>query len=122
MKILPGDLLHSLKINWSNGFEVVRSNSLNEVTTHRIENLPDGGERRTNLFPDGTQTSMLIGTDGGSSTNLPDGTSMSVLEGPDPRFGMQASLAKNQSLSTPGGLTSNTTLVDRPPWPTPMTP
>ena len=91
-----------------NGLEVVRNNSLNEVTTHRIENLSAGGELRTNLLPDGTQTSTLIGTDGGSSTNLPDGTSMSVLEGPDPRFGMQVSLAKIQSLSTPGGLTSNT--------------
>ena len=48
---------------------------------------------------------MLIGTDGSRKTTLADGTITNLLNGPDPRFSMQAPLPKSLTTTT-GGLTA----------------
>jgi YD repeat-containing protein len=89
-------------------YTVSRSTALNGTTTYQIDNLTTGNERRVNTFPDGTQTELLIGTDGSRKTTLADGTVINLLQGPDPRFSMLTPLAKNLSVTT-GGLTSTLT-------------
>jgi RHS repeat-associated protein len=86
-------------------YTVSRTTALNRTTTYEIDNLTTGNERRANTFPDGTQTELLIGTDGSRKTTLADGTVVNLLQGPDPRFSMLTPLAKSVSITT-GALTS----------------
>src|SRR5215471_17974850 len=57
----------------------------------------------------GPRRALLIGTNGSRKTTLADGTVVNLLEGPDPRFSMQATLPATQTITTPGGLTATTT-------------
>ena len=76
------------------------------TTTYQVESLLTGDQRRVHLprwHPDRGD----IGTDGSRKTTLADGTDH-LLEGPDPRFSMQAPLPKSLTTTT-GGLTSTLT-------------
>jgi RHS repeat-associated protein len=79
--------------------------SLGRTTTHKVEYPLVGGMKRTDTAPDGTVTTRVIGTDGSITMTLADGTLISSLDGPDPRFSMMAPIQKSLSTST-GGLTS----------------
>src|SRR5262249_38512874 len=96
------------RTDFSNGYEVTRTTALNRATRYRVERPTTGGQRRVNTFPDGTQTQVQFGTDGSRVTILPDGPVSTLLEGPDPRFAMQAPLPRSLSITT-GGLTSTMT-------------
>ena len=52
---------------------------------------------------------IVIGTDGTRTTTTPDGTFTLALDGPDPRFGMQAPILKSLTVQTPSALTSTLT-------------
>jgi RHS repeat-associated protein len=86
-------------------YTVSLSTALNRTTIYQIQNLSTGDELRVNTSPDATQTQLHIGTDGSRNTTFADGTILSLLQGPDPRFGMQTPLAKSLNTTT-GGLTS----------------
>ncbi|WP_169247104.1 RHS repeat-associated core domain-containing protein [Candidatus Competibacter phosphatis] len=90
------------------GYQVSRTTALNRVTTHRVESLATGGQHQINTWPDGTRSEVLSGTDGSQKTTSADGTVSNLLQGPDPRFGMQAPFGKNLTTTT-GGLTSTLT-------------
>ncbi|MBK1717696.1 RHS repeat-associated core domain-containing protein, partial [Thiocystis violacea] len=90
------------------GHESTVTSGLGLASTHRVETLTTGEQRRTHLYPDGTTTITLNGTNGGVQTTLPDGTATVVKQGPDPRFGMQSPVMTETSLST-GGLTATST-------------
>lgn len=92
-----------------NGYEVARTTALGRTTRYRVEYLSTGGQRRIVSFPDGTQSELVIGADGSRATTTPDGTVTTILQGPDPRFGMQAPLASSVTVRTPGGLTYTAT-------------
>jgi RHS repeat-associated protein len=96
------------RTEFANGYEVTRTTALNRATRYRVERLTTGDQLRANMFPDGTQTQVQIGTDGSLVTTLPDGTVTNLLEGPDPRFAMQAPLPKSLTTTT-GGLISTVT-------------
>src|SRR6266496_2041481 len=51
----------------------------------------------------------IIGTDGLTTTTSPDNSTDTLLEGPDPRWGMQAPLSKTATTRTPSGLQSTVT-------------
>jgi len=95
----------------SNGYEASMSSAENRTTTYRVENLATGDKRRTNLHPDGTRTITLTQTNGTITDTAADGTVTTAIEGPDPRFGMQAPITRSLSIKTPGGrtLTATTT-------------
>jgi len=103
----------------SNGYAVALTTALGLTTTYQVEWLP-GGYRRLIVEPSGVQTEIVQQPDGRRVTILPDGTVFTLLEGPDPRFGMQAPVPKSAIISTPGGLTSKVmmtrtvTLADYP--------
>jgi RHS repeat-associated protein len=72
--------------------------------SYRIEQLPTGDEQRTNTAADGTQTVQTYGADSSQTATDPSGTTTSITQSPDPRFGMQAPLT-SQSIAMPSGLT-----------------
>jgi YD repeat-containing protein len=91
-----------------NGFAATRTTALNRTTTYTVENLPIGDQKRSVTAPDGIKTETLTQTNGTVKTTAPDGTVTVAIQGPDPRFGMQAPITKSQTV-TSGGLTSTLT-------------
>ena len=82
--------------------------ALGHTTTYQTESLTTGDERRINTSPDGVQAELFVGADGRRKATQPDGI-IDLLEGPDPRFSMQAPIAKSVNI-TRGGLTSTVTV------------
>jgi RHS repeat-associated protein len=80
--------------------------ALGRTTTYLVERQSTGSMRRVKIDPSGLQSATEIGTDGGRRITHADGTVMSLIAGPDPRFGTQAPVAQNFTLTTPSGLTS----------------
>ncbi len=93
----------------ANGFSVALTTALGRTTTYQVERLPTGDQRRLDTFPDGTQTELMIRQDGTRTARFADGTVTTVVQGPDPRFGMQAPVLSTFSIATPGGLSSTAT-------------
>ena len=79
------------------------------TTSYYLEVLSTGEERRVNTEPTGLQTERVRETNGTTTTTSPDGTVVTIKEGPDPRFGMQAPIVENMTVATPSGLSSSTT-------------
>jgi RHS repeat-associated protein len=92
----------------TNGHQVARTTGLGRTTTYRIEDLTTGDQRRTKLFPDGTQIITLNSTNGSHTTTLADGTVTTRIDGPDPRLGMLAAIPTSVTRTT-GGLTATVT-------------
>jgi RHS repeat-associated protein len=87
------------------------------TTTHKVESLEDGSERRTVTRPDGLAVATVSMPDGTSQTSYVDGTVVTVARAPDPRFGMQAPFAKEMTIATGGktlrlSMTREATLAD----------
>ncbi len=94
--------------NGTRSYTVTSSNALGRVTSYEVDQLDSGERRQANTFPDGTQTTLVVGTDQSYLTLTPDGMTISALQGLDPRFAMQAPLNRASSVTTPSGLTFNT--------------
>ena len=93
-----------------NGHEVTLTSEMGRVTTYRFERLASGERRQVTLFPDGTQEETLRGIDDSSITTVtPYGETTTLIQGPDPRFGMLSPISKNITFTTPGGLSSVST-------------
>ena len=92
----------------TNGYEVARTTALGRTTNYLTESLSTGGQRMLNTFPGGAMTEVVVGTDGSQTITYADGTVISTVQGPDPRFGMQAPVTTSTTVTTPGGLTSLT--------------
>lgn len=92
------------------GYQVDVTTSLGRRTSYAVDR-PDSGEVRTETLPSGEvfRTSSSLG--GSHWTQAPDGTSITVLEGEDPRFGSLAPYAAGVSVRVPSGLTSTTTRI-----------
>ena len=97
------------RVQSSQGYAVTVTSAVGRQTSYSIERRSVGGTIRRTTGPDGTKTESTIGTDGSTTTSLPDGTVINLLEGPDPRFGMQSALPKTRTVTTPGGKVSTTT-------------
>jgi RHS repeat-associated protein len=94
------------RAEFENGYEVTRKTALGRTTTYGVERLSAGDQRMVNTFPDGTQTEVVINSDGSETITLPDGTVTTVIYDPDPRWGMQAPVPQKRTITTPGGLHS----------------
>ncbi|MFZ5723956.1 MAG: RHS repeat-associated core domain-containing protein [Pseudomonadota bacterium] len=92
-----------------NSRTVTMTSAEGRVERHLTENLISGEQRRTNTAADGTVSVSLLKTDGTTQTTSPDGTIATSVEGPDPRFGMQAPISKSATVKVPSGLTSSAT-------------
>ena len=85
-------------------YTVSLTTALGLVTTYEVEELSTGDTRRVRIDPSGTRTESFFRTDGTRRDTYPDGTVANPIEGPDPRFGMQAPINSSQTITTPGGL------------------
>jgi RHS repeat-associated protein len=72
-----------------------------------VQFLSTGEQLRITTLPDGTQQSTLLGIDGSRTTMQPEGTTQTLTSDPDPRFGMQAPVGQNGSVTTPDGLSAS---------------
>ncbi|MGH7165275.1 MAG: Ig-like domain-containing protein, partial [Nitrospiraceae bacterium] len=90
----------------ANGYTVSLSSTLGRTTSYQVERLLAGGLRRVTTDPSGLVTATVVSTNGTTTLTAPEGTLTTQVQGPDPRFGMQAPLLKSLSVQTPGGLTS----------------
>jgi RHS repeat-associated protein len=60
-------------------------------------------EYRENVAPDGSTNRSLIGADGSTTVQDADGTTTSSQDGPDPRWGLQAPITANLTITLPSG-------------------
>jgi RHS repeat-associated protein len=97
------------RVEAERSYTVTLSNALGRATSYRVENLPTGDQRRVNTFPGGEQTELVIGSNGTRTNRLADGTTSTLMLGPDPRFGMAAPVPSATSVTTPGKLASTLT-------------
>jgi RHS repeat-associated protein len=87
------------------GFIVTHRSAEGRATTYRTQRLAEERTTRQVIsFPDDTETVGTYGTDGRRTISRPDGSTLTVLDGPDPRFGMLLPQLHELSYSTPGGL------------------
>ncbi|MFA5832145.1 MAG: Ig-like domain-containing protein [Bacteroidota bacterium] len=89
----------------ANGYEVVSTTAQGQKTKYRIETIPTSGIRSTMIDDAGLATVTSDYFDGTEATLHPNGTTISTLSKPDPRFGMQSPLT-SVTVTTPGGLQS----------------
>ena len=86
-----------------NHYTVTITSAPGLLTTHEVEELANGDTRRVRISPSGAHTESLLHADGSRQVTYPDGSVANLVEGPDPRFGIQAPIVTNQTLTTPGG-------------------
>ncbi|MCP4926358.1 MAG: hypothetical protein GY916_10470 [Gammaproteobacteria bacterium] len=80
------------------------------ATLHDVSRLANGNRQLVETRPDGAATTTAFLNDGSLNTTLPDGTVVARQDGPDPRFDMRAPVAESVTVTTPGGLSSVSTL------------
>lgn len=93
----------------ANGYSVNLTTGMNHNTTYKVEQLSTGDQKQVNTFSNGLKTETLIGKNGSETITYPDGTIITQVSGPDPRFGMQAPVLSSMTVKTPGGLSQITT-------------
>jgi YD repeat-containing protein len=81
------------------------------TSTFAVQALDDGVTRRTLTEPTGAVTESLVRSDGTQRIAYPDGTVVDVVEGPDPRWGMQLPLLRSLTMRPPAGAAVTRTLT-----------
>ncbi len=81
--------------------DVFVSSALGRRTRYLTQYLSTGDVRDTTTHPDQTSIVRLTKTDGTTETTAPDGTITTVVEGPDPLFGMQAPVQRSLTITVP---------------------
>jgi hypothetical protein len=74
-----------------------------------VHRNPNGSQDRTKTAPGGVVTQTFLEEDFGRVDTLPDRTVVTLDLDEDPRFGTQAPVAKSLTITTPGGLSRQTT-------------
>jgi len=95
--------------NFNGGYTASMTSALNRTTSYRVEALSTGDRHWLNTNPDGTTTQSLFKIDGTTTITAADGTTTTSVEGPDPRFGMQAPIEKTRTTRLPSGLAQQIT-------------
>jgi RHS repeat-associated protein len=91
-------------------YTVSLTTALARTSSYRVERLPDGAVRLTVTDEAGAQNVTVIAVDGSQTVTMADGSVVSRLLGPDPRWGMRAPLVANQTVTTPAGKTLTSTV------------
>jgi RHS repeat-associated protein len=86
------------------GHVVTSTTALGVVADKSIRFDADGTQERVNTDGAGLDTVETIGADGVEGAESPDGTLLTRVLGPDPRFGGVAPVVEGLSIATPGGL------------------
>jgi RHS repeat-associated protein len=88
---------------------VTHTSALGRTTAYRTELLPTGEIRSTLTDPSGGVTTSSLQVDGTQSITAADGTSMTIVQRPDPRWGMMVPFASPATIRTPDGKTATAT-------------
>ena len=91
------------------GFATSMTSGEGRTSQYKVEPQPTGDRKHTNTAPDGTVQTMLYKANGEQTATSADGVISTLLQSPDPRFGMQAPIAGSTSVKLPSGLTANAT-------------
>ena len=89
-------------------YNVALTTALGLTTVYEVEEL-SGSETVRRIDQSGLRTEALIGTYGLHRQTYADGAVERLDKGPDPRFGLEAPINKNQTFTTPAGLIRTTT-------------
>ncbi len=95
------------RLDSTSAYTVTVTTALSTTTQYRIEKMPNGGQRRVNTYPNRLQDQFEKNNNGTRIYRAPDGTTQSVVLGPDPRWGMLVPINKQVILTTPSGLKLN---------------
>ena len=86
-------------------YTVTLTTAVGTSTTYRVQRLQSGDVQLTTIGPAGGQGQALIQANGKQHATLADGTTVDVVLGADPRFGMRAPFDASVTQTTPGGKT-----------------
>jgi RHS repeat-associated protein len=90
-----------------NGYLTTMTTAEGRQSTFAVQSSPTSGRVQRNTFPNNTVQEKRFTLQGEQITLQPDGTTITVLEKPDPRFGMQSPIF-DLSVKTPNRLSSVT--------------
>ncbi|WP_438035955.1 DNRLRE domain-containing protein [Sorangium sp. So ce204] len=106
----PADGFKTLsRTDSSSGYSVALTTAEGRTRTHAIEELADGGERRTHTAWNGLSTVVQTDPSGSRTVTTPDGMVVSTQVTGDPRFGMQSPIVSKETNTTPLGRTRQVT-------------
>jgi YD repeat-containing protein len=92
----------------TNGYQITKTQAVTGsstvVSTYLSESLPNGDKHWFVKGCCGEGTDTVFGKDGSRKITLANGNIITTVEGPDPRFGMQAPIIKSMTVTTPDGL------------------
>lgn len=101
----------SRNLNNDYTYSVSMSSALGRTSNYYVDKNIDGSILRTNTGPSGLQVITDVKADKTSTTTYPDGTVVTALEKPDPRWGSKLFLPGTSTITTPGGLTLNRDII-----------
>ncbi|HLG51445.1 MAG TPA: hypothetical protein VKY56_07395, partial [Chloroflexota bacterium] len=99
-----GDTLSLGRLESTNGYTVTLTTTLGRTTNYQVQNLPSGDQRFVNTDSAGLQDTSRVSANGTNQMTFPDGSTTNLVEGPDPRFGMQAPLPASGVGTRPSGV------------------
>lgn len=88
------------------GYETIMTSAEGRKLSFTVEPQPNGERIQRNTGADGSVQTRIFKPNGQEITMQPDGTVITVQEGPDPRFGMQSPIPVLTTIETPSDLTS----------------
>ncbi len=91
------------RTNLADSYETTLTTKLGRASKYKVEQLPSGDMRRTQTDEAGLQSMLRQGQDGTNTATSVDGTVTALRRGPDPRFGMNASILQDMTVATPDG-------------------
>jgi RHS repeat-associated protein len=94
------------RVEGSAEFSVEVRTALGRTNRYDVSQLPAGSQQEIVTFPTGLQTQSWQGTDGSTTNHYADGVVVTEQMGPDPRWGMLASLPASNITVFPGGITN----------------
>jgi RHS repeat-associated protein len=91
------------RVQDSAGYTVTLASAEGRATVYGVARPPFGAKQQQNIFPYGGSASAVQKADGSRSSAFSTGATLQTVDGPDPRWGMQAPLARSLTYRTPGG-------------------
>ena len=82
------------------GYTVALTTAEGVTSAHQVQETATGDRQRTVVSSDNTQRTVGMSSDASSTGALPDGSTITFAEAPDPRFGMQAPITNTVTVAT----------------------
>ncbi|MBK9715620.1 MAG: hypothetical protein IPO81_30720 [Kouleothrix sp.] len=108
-----GGLTALARVDHTRGYTVTLTNALGDSTALGVEQLPAGGQRRISVAANGAVSTSETRPDGSQVSVDALGNVTTVIQSPDPRWGMQVPFASSISMRTAAGQTYFTRMATR---------